>query len=56
VLPVQEEIEQPDRHSLDETVFDILQIGDAARQAIRAGVVELAQARLTRAKSMERGG
>jgi methylase of polypeptide subunit release factors len=55
VLPIEQEIAQPDRHALDETVFDILQADDAARQSIRAGVVELAQARLTRARSIERG-
>jgi hypothetical protein len=39
---------------LDERVFDLLELDITARQAIRAAVVELAQARLTRAKSAER--
>jgi hypothetical protein len=40
---------------LDETVFDLLQLTRTERQAIRAAVVDLAQARLTRAKSVKRG-
>jgi hypothetical protein len=54
VLPVSEEVSQADRHALDETVFDLLQLTRTERQAIRAAVVDLAQARLTRAKSVER--
>jgi hypothetical protein len=54
VLPISEQVAQPDRHALDERVFDLLELDVAARRAIRAAVVELAQARLTRAKSAER--
>ena len=54
VSPVSEEVTQADRHALDETVFDLLQLTRTERQAIRAAVVDLAQARLTRAKSVER--
>ena len=52
VLPISEQVTQPDRHALDERVFDLLELDVAARRAIRAAVVELAQARLTRAKSV----
>jgi methylase of polypeptide subunit release factors len=54
VLPIAEEMAQPDHHACDEMVFDLLELDGAARRAIRAAVVELAQARLTRAKSVER--
>jgi len=52
ILPIAEEVNRPDRHALDEMVFDLLELDVAARRAIRAAVVELAQARLTRAKSV----
>jgi hypothetical protein len=54
VLPIAEEMTQPDHRTCDERVFDLLELDGAARRAIRAAVVELAQARLTRAKSVER--
>jgi len=53
-LPIAEEVMRPDHHTLDERVFDLLELDAAARRAIRAAVVELTQARLTRAKSVER--
>jgi len=52
VLPIADEITQPDRYTLDEMVFDLLELDDAARQTIRSAVVELTQARLTRARSV----
>jgi methylase of polypeptide subunit release factors len=54
VLQIREEIKHPDRHALDETVFNLLKLDDQARAVIRLSVCELAQARLTRAKSAER--
>jgi hypothetical protein len=54
VLPIAEEVTRPDHHILDEIVFDLLELDATARRAIRAAVVELAQARLTRARSVER--
>ena len=53
VLPLAEQVTQPDRHTLDETVFDLLQLDTAERRAIRTATVELVQARLTRARSVE---
>lgn len=52
ILPIAQEVKQPDRHTLDELVFDLLELDDAARTAIRQAVCELAQARLTRAQSV----
>jgi hypothetical protein len=54
VWPIAEEVKRSDRHALDEVVFDLLGLDDAGRKTIRMAVVELAQARLTRAKSVER--
>jgi len=55
VLPVSEQVKQPDRYALDETVFDLLQLNRTQRQAIRAAVMDLARSRLERARSVERG-
>lgn len=55
VLPVAEQMTQPDRYALDETVFDLLQLNHTERRAIRAAVLDLVQARLARAKSRQRG-
>jgi len=55
VLPIEEEIMQPDHRALDEVVFDTLGLDDAARQAVRQSVIELGRARLARAKSIEHG-
>jgi len=54
VLSIAEKVIQPESHALDETVFDILKLDQKARGEIRSAVVELAQARLKRAKSVER--
>jgi methylase of polypeptide subunit release factors len=56
VLPLPEQMTQPDRVALDDTVFDLLQLDTAERQAIRTETVELVQTRLTRARSVGRGG
>ena len=55
VLPLAEQIKQPDRNALDGVVFDLLQLNGAQRQAIRTAVLDLAQARVQRARSVERG-
>jgi hypothetical protein len=54
VLAIADEIARPDRQALDEMVFDLLELDNAARRTIRSAVVELTQARLTRARSVER--
>jgi len=55
VLPLAEQVTLPGRHTLDETVFDLLQLDTAERQAMRTAAVELVQTRLTRARSVGRG-
>jgi len=52
VSPISEQVAQPARHALDETVFDLLQLNHTERQAIRTAMVDLAQARLARAKNV----
>ncbi len=52
VLPIADEVTRPDHYTLDEIVFDLLELDDAARKTIRSAVVELTQARLTRARSV----
>ena len=53
VLPLPEQVTQPDRVALDDAVFDLLQLDTAERRAIRTATVELVQARLARARSVE---
>jgi hypothetical protein len=55
VLPLAEQVTLPGHHTLDETVFDLLQLDTAERQAMRTATVELVQTRLTRARSVGRG-
>jgi len=55
MLPLAEQVTLPDRHTLDETVFDLLQLDTAEREAMRTATVELVQTRLTRARSVGRG-
>ncbi len=50
VLPVQEQILQPERERLDEVVFDLLEMQEGERRAIRAAVVETARARWAKAE------
>jgi len=53
VLPLPEQMTQPDRITLDDAVFDLLQLDATERRAIRTATVELVQARLTRARSVD---
>jgi len=53
VLPLPEQMTQPHRVTLDDAVFDLLQLDTAERRAIRTATVELVQARLTRARSVD---
>jgi len=52
VLPVVDEIQQPDRRALDEVVFDVLGLTAGEREAVYEAVVELVRARLEKARSV----
>jgi hypothetical protein len=52
VLPVVDEIHQPDRRALDEVVFDVLGLTAGEREAVYEAVVDLVRARLERARSV----
>jgi hypothetical protein len=52
VLPVVDEIHQPDRRELDEVVFDVLGLTPGEREAVYEAVVNLVRARLERARSV----
>jgi hypothetical protein len=52
VLPVVDEIHQPDRRALDEVVFDMLGLTAGEREAVYEAVVNLVRARLEKARSV----
>jgi hypothetical protein len=52
VLPVVDEIHQPDRRALDEVVFDVLGLTPGEREAVYEAVVNLVRARLEKAQSV----
>jgi hypothetical protein len=52
VLPVVDEIHQPDRRALDEVVFDVLGLTAGEREAVYEAVVNLVRARLEKARSV----
>jgi hypothetical protein len=52
VLPIYDEIHQPDRRALDEVVFDVLGLTAGEREAVYEAVVNLVRARLERAQSV----
>ncbi len=52
VLPILNEIRQPDRRALDEVVFDVLGLTAGEREAVYEAVVNLVRARLERARSV----
>ena len=52
VLPVVDEIHQPDRRALDEVVFDVLGLTAGEREAVYEAVVNLVRARLEKAQSV----
>jgi hypothetical protein len=52
VLPIYDEIHQPDRRALDEVVFDVLGLTAGEREAVYEAVVNLVRARLEKAQSV----
>jgi hypothetical protein len=52
MLPVVDEIHQPDRRALDEVVFDELGLTAGEREAVYEAVVNLVHARLGKAQSV----
>jgi hypothetical protein len=52
ILPVLDEIHQPDRRALDEVVFDVLRLTAGEREAVYEAVVNLVRARLEKAQSV----
>jgi hypothetical protein len=53
MLPVVDEIHQPDRRALDEVVFDELGLTAGEREAVYEAVVNLVHARLGKAQSSD---
>jgi methylase of polypeptide subunit release factors len=54
VLPLPEQMMQPNRVALDDRVFDLLQLDAAERWTIRVATMEVVRARLARARSVGR--
>jgi hypothetical protein len=52
MLPVVDEIHQPDRRALDEVVFDVLGLTPGEREAVYEVVVNLVRAWLDKAQSV----
>lgn len=52
IMPIFDEIHQPDRRALDEVVFDVLGLTAGEREAVYEAVVSLVRARLEKAKSL----
>jgi hypothetical protein len=52
VLPLEEELHQPDRRALDDVVFDVLGLTAGEREAVYEAVIELVRARLEKARSV----
>jgi hypothetical protein len=52
ILPIFDEIHQPDRRALDEVVFDVLGLTPGEREAVYEAVVNLVRARLEKAQSV----
>ena len=53
VLPIFDEIHQPDRRALDTIIFDILNLTQGERDGVYEAVVGLVEARLKKAKSLK---
>ena len=53
VLPIFDEIHQPDRRALDAIIFDVLDLTRGERDGVYEGVVNLVEARLNKAKSLQ---
>jgi len=52
ILPILDEIHQPDRRALDEVVFEVLGLTAGEREAVYEAVVNLVRARLEKAQSV----
>ena len=55
ILPIFDEIQQPDRRALDAVIFDVLDLTQGERDDVYEAVVHLVEARLQKASSL-RGG
>ena len=53
VLPIFDEVHQPDRRDLDSVAFDALHLTKGERDAVYQALVELVQARLSKASSLK---
>jgi len=51
-LPLEKELQQPDRRALDDVVFDVLGLTQGEREAVYEAVVELVRKRLEKARSV----
>ncbi len=56
ILPIFDEIHQPDRRALDALVFDVLNLTQGERDGVYEAVTHLAEARLRKAKSLRVSG
>ena len=54
ILSIFEEIHQPDRRALDSLIFDALNLRPEERNAVYEGVVNLVEARLSKARSLQK--
>jgi hypothetical protein len=52
---VEEEMVQPDRQALDQTVFGFLGLSRGECEAVHEAVIDLVEARLAKARSLESG-
>jgi len=52
MLPVYEEVRQPDRKALDEVVFDVLGLTQGERDAVYEAIIDLVTKRLSKAESV----
>ena len=52
ILPIFDEIQQPDRRALDALIFDALNLTQGERDAAYEGVIHLVEARLQKAQSL----
>ena len=55
ILPIFDEIQQPDRRALDALIFDAFNLTQGEREEMYEAVIHLVEARLQRAQSL-RGG
>ena len=55
ILPIFDEIQQPDRRALDAIIFDALNLTQGERDAVYEAVIDLVQTRLQKASSLKGG-